>query len=119
MRSATSVAGRYKRANLSAIRFRGVLASDRRYGPQAWRATLTTRSRLQRWSADSTAILSHIFAELDAASPARDPPQRPSRLLLPGGTSGALHQLVAEPRARLDIQGRRRGPTWSTVRWSA
>ena len=33
MRSATSVEARYKRAHLSAIRFEGLPAQDRRYGP--------------------------------------------------------------------------------------
>jgi hypothetical protein len=43
MRSATSVAGRYKRAHLSAIRFEGVPVQDRRCGPLASNPTLETR----------------------------------------------------------------------------
>ena len=38
MRSATSVGARYKRAHLSAIRFEGMPAQDRRYGPFSARA---------------------------------------------------------------------------------
>ncbi len=44
MGSATSVAGRYKRAHLSAVRFEGMAVYDRRYGPLASKTTLETRT---------------------------------------------------------------------------
>jgi hypothetical protein len=46
MRSATSVMGRYKRAHLSAVRFEGMPARDRRCGPFPFEPTLTTRNPL-------------------------------------------------------------------------
>ena len=74
---------RYKRAHLSAIRFEGIPAQDRRYGPIPAEPTLSTRNRLtsrtpgprfQDRTKRQFGFLSSCGRRLDRAAVPRSPP---------------------------------------------